>query len=73
MEETRVEASKKRLEERITTAKEYLEKEQYDINELTRSKNQLEKKNEQFEKDVQMYELRSKRTKTKSKTTKNIW
>ena len=56
MEVKRIETSKKRLEEKINTVKEYLEKKDYDFNELTRLKNQLEKKKEQFERDVKIYE-----------------
>ena len=52
----RVEILKQRLMDKISEGKKYLEKGNYDINELVRLKNNLERKKTQFEKDIIAYE-----------------
>ena len=52
----RIEISKERLRDKINDGRKYLEKEDYDINELIRFRNNLEKKRAQFEKDITEYE-----------------
>ena len=52
----RIESSKQRLDEKINEARTYLQREHYDVNELTRLKKRLCKKKEQYEKDFEAYE-----------------
>ena len=55
MELNRLENSRKRLFEKINEGRKYLEKEKYDVNELSRLKNIVQKKKLQFEKDLEEY------------------
>ena len=67
MANKRIESSKKRLLDKISEGRKYLEKVHYDYNELIRLRNQLGKKKLQFEKDLSDY------TNTKEKDEDKIF
>ena len=70
----RIENSKQRLQEKIDEGKQYLKenKNNYDVNELTRLKNHLTKKKAQFERDIVEYKKTEDKNEDKIDEFENI-
>jgi len=70
----RIENSKQRLQEKINEGKQYLKenKNNYDVNELTRLKNHLTKKKAQFERDIVEYKKTEDKDEDKIDEFENI-